>query len=93
MSRKSYIKRELLSLTGQLQHACKVARYGRIILFLRRMINQSVVKTKDVESVENGSLGVGDPCKVTIKKGSKTTLNSLNSLEYRRRGFLSASRI
>ena len=37
--RKSCTKRELLSLIGQLQHACKVVRYGRA--FLRRMITLS----------------------------------------------------
>lgn len=40
MCRKSCKKRELLSLIGQLQHACKVVRYGR--MFLRRMINLSM---------------------------------------------------
>ena len=37
--KKSCTKRELLSLIGQLQHACKVVRYGRS--FLRRMITLS----------------------------------------------------
>ena len=36
---KSCTKRDLLSLIGQLNHACKVVRYGRT--FLRRMINLS----------------------------------------------------
>ena len=40
MGRKLCKKRELLSLIGQLQHACKVVRYGRT--FLRRMINLSM---------------------------------------------------
>lgn len=38
-TRKSCTKRDLLSLIGQLNHACKVVRYGRT--FLRRMINLS----------------------------------------------------
>ena len=38
-SRKSCTKRELLSLIGQLQHACRVVRPGRT--FLRRMITLS----------------------------------------------------
>ena len=37
--RKTCTKRELLSLIGQLQHACRVVRSGRT--FLRRMINLS----------------------------------------------------
>ena len=37
--KKSCTKRELLSLIGHLQYACKVVRYGRT--FLRRMINLS----------------------------------------------------
>ena len=39
--RKSCTKRELLSLIGQLQHACRVVRPGRT--FLRRMIDLSTV--------------------------------------------------
>ena len=39
--RKSCRKRELLSLIGQLQHACRVVRAGRT--FLRRMIDLSTV--------------------------------------------------
>ena len=39
--RKSCNKRELLSLIGQLQHACRVVRPGRT--FLRRMIDLSTV--------------------------------------------------
>ena len=39
--RKCCRKRELLSLIGQLQHACRVVRAGRT--FLRRMIDLSVV--------------------------------------------------
>eukprot|EP00731_Ephydatia_muelleri_P026363 Em0018g463a len=42
--RKSCSKRELQSLIGHLQHACKVVRYGRS--FLRRMINLSTVAKK-----------------------------------------------
>ena len=42
--RKSCTKRELLSLIGQLQHACRVVRPGRT--FLRRMINLSSVATE-----------------------------------------------
>ena len=38
-NKKSCTKRDLLSLIGHLQHACKVVRYGRT--FLRRMINLS----------------------------------------------------
>ena len=38
--KKSCKKRDLLSLIGHLQHACKVVRYGRS--FLRRMINLSM---------------------------------------------------
>ena len=38
-NRISCTKRDLLSLIGHLQHACKVVRYGRT--FLRRMINLS----------------------------------------------------
>ena len=38
-SRKTCTKRELLSLIGQLQHACRVVRSGRT--FLHRMINLS----------------------------------------------------
>ena len=41
MERKSSTKRELLSLIGQLQHACCVVRPGRS--FLRRMIALSPV--------------------------------------------------
>ena len=52
--------------------AAMLARWYAMILFLRRMINQSVVMATDVASAENGSLDVGDPCKMTIKKGSKT---------------------
>ena len=37
--KKSCTKRDLLSLIGHLQHACKVVRYGHT--FLRRMINLS----------------------------------------------------
>ena len=40
-SKKACTKRELLSLIGQLQHACRVVRAGRS--FLRRMINLSSV--------------------------------------------------
>ena len=40
-SKKSCTKRELLSLIGLLQHACRVVRSGRS--FLRRMINLSTV--------------------------------------------------
>ena len=39
--RKSCTKKELLSLIGLLQHACRVVRPGRS--FLRRMINLSTV--------------------------------------------------
>ena len=42
-ARKSCSKRELLSLIGRLQHACKVVRSGS---FLRRMINLSTVAKK-----------------------------------------------
>ena len=42
--RKSCHKRQLLSLIGQLQHACRVVRAGRT--FLRRMINLSTVAKK-----------------------------------------------
>lgn len=42
--RKCCRKRELLSLIGQLQHACKVVRAGRT--FLRRMINLSAVASE-----------------------------------------------
>eukprot|EP00731_Ephydatia_muelleri_P001265 Em0001g1265a len=42
--RKSCSKRELQSLIGHLQHACKVVRYGRS--FLHRMINLSTVAKK-----------------------------------------------
>ena len=38
-SKRSCTKLELLSLIGQLQHACRVVRSGR--MFLRRMINLS----------------------------------------------------
>ena len=41
INKKSCIKRELLSLIGQLQHACCVVRPGRT--FLRRMITLSSV--------------------------------------------------
>ena len=41
LSRKSCTKRELLSLIGQLQHACCVVKPGRT--FLRRMISLSTV--------------------------------------------------
>ena len=42
--RKTCCKRQLLSLIGQLQHACKVVRPGRS--FLRRMIDLSTVAKK-----------------------------------------------
>ena len=42
--RKSCSKRELQSLIGQLQHACKVVRSGRS--FIRRMINLFTVAKK-----------------------------------------------
>lgn len=42
--RKSYSKHELQSLIGQLQHLCKVVKFGRS--FLRRMINLSTVAKK-----------------------------------------------
>ena len=42
--RKCCCKRELLSLIGQLQHACKVVRAGRT--FLRRMIDLSSVASE-----------------------------------------------
>ena len=42
--RKCCLKRELLSLIGQLQHACKVVRAGRT--FLRRMIDLSAVASE-----------------------------------------------
>ena len=42
--RRCCTKRDMLSLIGQLQHACKVIRAGRT--FLRRMINLSAVVTE-----------------------------------------------
>ena len=42
--RRTCCKRDLLSLIGQLQHACKVVRAGRS--FLRRMIDLSTVASK-----------------------------------------------
>ena len=43
-SKKTYKKRELLSLIGQLRHACRVVRSG--CTFLRRMINLSTTASK-----------------------------------------------
>ena len=47
--RRACRKRELLSLIGQLQHACKVVRAGRT--FLRRMIDLSMVAKKTHHSI------------------------------------------
>ena len=41
---KCFLKRELLSLIGQLQHTCKVVSSGRT--FLRRMIDLSTVASE-----------------------------------------------
>ena len=49
VGRKNAIKREILSLVGQLQHACKVVRYGRT--FVARM-HSTASEVKELVSIQ-----------------------------------------